>query len=103
MSKPPAGQVGRYPLALVADIASVLRGVAHSADEFREAAYLAESPAFKRIVDRGLKQVKEGKARRAEELLSELWRCRLIYGAWTLGRAMAKEQAGRLALEMALA
>ncbi len=59
-------------LALVADIASVLRAAVHSEDEFKEAAYLAESPAFKRIVDRGLKQVGEGKARRVEELISEL-------------------------------
>ena len=59
-------------LALVADIASVLREAVHSEDEFKEAAYLAESPAFKRIVDRGLKHVMEGKARRVEELLSEL-------------------------------
>lgn len=59
-------------LALVADIATVLQAAVHSEDEFREATYLAESPAFKRIVEHGLQQVDTGKARKIEALFSEL-------------------------------
>lgn len=59
-------------LALVADIATVLQSAVHSQDEIREAAYLAESLAFKRIVEHGLQEVDSGKARRVEALLSEL-------------------------------
>jgi hypothetical protein len=59
-------------LALVADIATVLREAVRSEDEIAETAYLAESPTFQRLVEQGLKQVREGKARRVEALLSEL-------------------------------
>jgi len=59
-------------LALVADIAMVLREVVCSEDEIAEAAYLAESPTFQRLVEHGLRQVREGKAQTAEALLSAL-------------------------------
>jgi hypothetical protein len=59
-------------LALVADIATVLREAVRSEDEVAEAAYLAESPTFQRLVEHGLRQVREGKVKRAEALLSEL-------------------------------
>jgi len=41
-------------------------------DEVAETAYLAESPIFRRLVEQGLKQVREGKVRRVEALLGEL-------------------------------
>jgi hypothetical protein len=59
-------------LALVADIATVLREAVRSDDEVAEAAYLAESPAFQRLIEHSLRQVREGKVQRAEALLSEL-------------------------------
>jgi hypothetical protein len=59
-------------LALVADIATVLREAVRSEDEVAETAYLAESPTFQRLVEHGLRQVREGKAKKAEALLSEL-------------------------------
>ena len=58
-------------LALVADIATVLREAIRSEDEVAETAYLAESPTFRRLVEQGLKQVREGKVRRVEALRSE--------------------------------
>ena len=59
-------------LALVADIVTVLREAVRSEDEVAEAAYLAESPTFQRLVEHGLRQVREGKVQKAEALLSEL-------------------------------
>jgi len=59
-------------LALVADIATVLREAVRSEDEVTEAAYLAESSTFERLVEHGLRQAREGKAKKAETLLSEL-------------------------------
>lgn len=59
-------------LALVADIATVLREAVRSEDEVAETAYLAESPTFRRLVEHGLEQIQEGRVRRAEALLSEL-------------------------------
>ena len=59
-------------LALVADIATVLREAVRTEDEVAETAYLAESPIFRRLVEHGLRQVREGKAQRVEALLSEL-------------------------------
>ena len=59
-------------LALVADIAMVLREAVRSEDEVAETAYLAESPTFQRLVEHGLRQVREGKVQRVEALLSEL-------------------------------
>ncbi len=59
-------------LALVAEIAKTLRDSAYLRDEVAEVAYLAESPTFHRLVDRGLEQVREGKVRKAETLLDEL-------------------------------
>jgi len=59
-------------LALVADIATVLREAVRSEDEVAEAAYLAESSTFQRLVEHGLRQVREGKVKKVEALLSEL-------------------------------
>ncbi len=59
-------------LALLADIATVLREAVRSEDEVAETTYLAESPTFRRLVEQGLKQVREGKVQRVEALLSEL-------------------------------
>jgi hypothetical protein len=59
-------------LALVVDIATVLRESVRSEDEVAETAYLAESPTFQRLVEHGLRQVREGKVQRVEALLSEL-------------------------------
>jgi len=59
-------------LALVADIATVLREAVRSEDEVAETAYLAESPTFQRLVEQGLRQVRDGKVQKAEALLSEL-------------------------------
>jgi len=59
-------------LALVADIATVLREAVRSEDDVAETAYLAESPTFQRLVEHGLRQVREGKAQGVEALLSEL-------------------------------
>jgi len=44
-------------LALVADIATVLREAVRTEDEVTETAYLAESPTFQRLVEQGLKQI----------------------------------------------
>ena len=59
-------------LALVADIATVLREAVRNEDEVAETAYLAESPTFQRLVEHGLRQIREGKVQRVEALLSEL-------------------------------
>lgn len=59
-------------LALVADIATVLQAAVHTEDELREAAYLAESPAFRRIAERSLQEIEAGRVRPVEELLGEL-------------------------------
>ena len=53
-------------LALVADIATVLREAVRTEDEVAETAYLAESPIFRRLVEHGLRQVREGEAQRVQ-------------------------------------
>jgi len=41
-------------------------------EEVREAVWLAQSPAFKRLVDRGLAEIKHGNTLPARKLLDEL-------------------------------
>lgn len=58
-------------LALVSDIVTDLRD-SYAGDELSEAAVLAESPTFYRLIENGLEQVKAGQARPIEGLLDEL-------------------------------
>lgn len=41
-------------------------------EEAREAMVLAQSPTFRRLVEGGLSEIKQGKSRPVEELLNEL-------------------------------
>jgi len=58
-------------LALVSDIVAELRE-SYAEDKLSEATILAESPAFYRLIENGLEQVKAGQARPIEGLLDEL-------------------------------
>ena len=41
-------------------------------EEAKEAMLLAQSPTFRRLVENGLSEIKQGKSRPVEELLNEL-------------------------------
>ena len=59
-------------LSLITEIVSSLRNAVRSEDDLVEVEYLAKSPTFRRLAERGLDEVEQGLARPVESLLSEL-------------------------------
>ncbi len=59
-------------LALVKEIMASLRAATHNRNELAEVEYLAQSPTFQRLAERGLREIREGNYRNVEDLLRKL-------------------------------
>ena len=59
-------------LSLITEIASSLRNTVRSEDDLVEVEYLAKSPTFRRLAERGLDEIEQGLARPVASLLREL-------------------------------